>query len=199
MIFIVFCTGTTRAKSCGAKSTDGKTSMKVNQDPRKSKSLSYKKPIRTSSEATTAETVNNSEDTRNFTPSIYGKFTPGAPAHKTGKWFNLKEGVDQGVIDSFECDKLRERALCYKVDAKESKAVPKLLRHRLEVRIGRNGSVRNEDAGTKPDDQGNEVTRDGSKRTAPLSWEEQLNWKNVSFKLDALITLIVFFLLYLNA
>ena len=137
---------------------------------------------RASSENTSISKNRNEQEVSNTvnSPSVFGKYTPGAPKHKTGKWFNFEDGVNQGVIDSFACDNLNERALCYKVDSKDSKSVPKLLRHRLEVRIGQNGEVRTPDGGVRLDNQSADSARSKGARTTPLSWEEQLNWENVS-------------------
>ncbi|KAK3743899.1 hypothetical protein QZH41_000500 [Actinostola sp. cb2023] len=120
----------------------------------------------------------SNSNARTLSPSVFGKYTPGVPKYKAGKWFNFEDGVNQGVIDSFACDDLKEKALCYKVDMKEAKPIPKLLRHRLEVRIGRNGEVRNEDSGMKHTNPSIVDTCSKKIRPAPLSWEEQLNWEN---------------------
>jgi hypothetical protein len=119
---------------------------------------------------------NDENKSRNAkTSSVYGKHYQGEETSKPEKWFNFKDGMKIGIIDSFVCDELKKKALCYTLDTKESKPVPKLLRHRLEVRIGQNGEVRNTDAGSKESDP-----KASSFQRMPLSWEEQLNSENVS-------------------
>ncbi|XP_032232183.2 uncharacterized protein LOC5507581 [Nematostella vectensis] len=118
---------------------------------------------------------------RTKSPSVYGKYVPGREQHEPKPWFNLKEGLGKGVIDSFACDAQKERALCYTIDQKEAKPVPKLLRHRLEVRIGLNGNVKEDESNRNSDvSSANENGSDNKQksRPAPLSWEEQLNWQN---------------------
>ena len=58
--------------------------------------------------------------------------------------------------------------------------MPNLLRHNLEVRVGQNGVVRTEKKREMMSELGEEHAKQGKKRTAPLNWEEQLNWQNVS-------------------
>ena len=58
--------------------------------------------------------------------------------------------------------------------------MPNVLRHNLEVRVGQNGVVRTEKKREMVPELGDELAKQGKKRTAPLNWEEQLNWQNVS-------------------
>lgn len=172
------------SKTSATKSTSNVNTSKSNSHQGNTRPKYTKIASRTSSENNNINEVNSVSEKRNKTPSIFGKYTPGAPKYKPGKWFNFDDGVNQGVIDSFACDDLKEKALCYKVDVKESTSVPKLLRHRLQVRIGQNGEVKNDDAGgLTQDNQSAESVSNEDVRIAPLSWEEQLNWENVSLKI----------------
>lgn len=58
--------------------------------------------------------------------------------------------------------------------------MPNALRHNLEVRVGQNGVVRTEKKREMVSALGDKLAKQGKKRTAPLNWEEQLNWQNVS-------------------
>ena len=82
------------------------------------------------------------------------------------------------MIDTFACDSKNKKPVCYSVDVKKGESVPNLLRHNLQVRVGKNGVVRTEKKMAITPETGN--GKQGKKRTAPLNWEEQLNWQNVS-------------------
>ena len=124
--------------------------------------------------------------------STYGRHTDAESRYTPTAWFNFKEAKSVGVIDAFACDANNVRPLCYKVDKSQTKGVPRLLRHRLAVRVGQNGVVRNAGADTSNsvecggdvDRAQEEPPRGGAQkqRVAPLSWEEQVNWKNVRMR-----------------
>lgn len=115
------------------------------------------------------------------TVSVFGKYNGKESEYKPTAWFNLPVETSVGVIDSFACDAKKEKPLCFSIDVKKGESVPNLLRHNLEVRVGQNGVVRTQ---KKSEAETSEVedrdSRQGKKRTAPLSWEEQLHWQNVS-------------------
>ena len=125
--------------------------------------------------------------------SIYGRHMDGESKYKPEAWFNFTKETSMGVIDSFACDANNLKALCYTVDRTQGKGVPKLLRHRLNVRIGQNGVVRGNIEGEPPVSHSESVmdrnsveqgtplnVKKDKKRVAPLSWDEQVNWENVS-------------------
>ena len=114
------------------------------------------------------------------TASIFGKYNGKDSEYKLTAWFNLPQETSVGVIDSFACDTKNTTPLCYSINVKKGESVPNLLRHNLEVRVGQNGVVRTEKNREKVPELGDEYANQGKKRTAPLNWEEQLNWQNVS-------------------
>jgi len=114
------------------------------------------------------------------TASIFGKYNGKDSEYKPTVWFNLPEETSVGVIDSFACEAKSTVPLCYSIDVKKGESVPNLLRHNLEVRVGHNGFVRTEKNRKKVTELGDDSAKQGKKRTAPLNWEEQLNWLNVS-------------------
>ena len=114
------------------------------------------------------------------TASIFGKYNGKDSEYKPTVWFNLPQETSIGVIDSFECEAKNMTPLCYSVNVKRGESVPNLLMHNLEVRVGQNGVVRTEKNGQKVPELGDDNSKQGKKRTAPLNWEEQLNWQNVS-------------------
>ncbi|KAL9951013.1 hypothetical protein ACROYT_G043599 [Oculina patagonica] len=112
------------------------------------------------------------------TASVFGKFNGKESEYKPMAWFNLPQATSVGVIDSFACDAKNVEPLCYSVNVKKGESVPNLLRHNLEVRVGQNGVVRTEKKMEMMSELGEENAKQGKKRTAPLNWEEQLNWQN---------------------
>ena len=120
------------------------------------------------------------------TASIFGKYNGKESEYKPTAWFNLPQETSVGVIDSFACDAKNTKPLCYSINVKKGESVPNLLRHNLEVRVGQNGVVRTEKKREMmmSERDGNHA-KQGKKRTAPLNWEEQLNWQNVSILLRA--------------
>lgn len=114
------------------------------------------------------------------TASIFGKYNGKDSEYKPTAWFNLPQETSVGVIDSFACDAKNTTPLCYSINVKKGESVPNLLRHNLEVRVGQNGVVRTKQNREKVPELGDENAKQGKKRTAPLNWEEQLNWQNVS-------------------
>ena len=117
------------------------------------------------------------------TASIFGKYNGKDSEYKPTAWFNLPQETSVGVIDSFACDAKNTTPLCYSINVKKGESVPNLLRHNLEVRVGQNGVVRTKQNREKVRELGDENAKQGKKRTAPLNWEEQLNWQNVSIAL----------------
>lgn len=117
------------------------------------------------------------------TASFFGKYNGKDSEYKPTVWFNLPQETSVGVIDSFLCDTKNTTPLCYSINVKKGESVPNLLRHNLEVRVGQNGVVRTEKNREKVPELGDENAKQGKKRTAPLNWEEQLNWQNVSILL----------------
>lgn len=113
--------------------------------------------------------------------SVFGKYSGKGSEYKPAAWFNFPHDTSAGVIDSFACDAMNEKPMCYSVNVKKGETVPNLLQHNLAVRVGQNGVIR---AQRKKDTVMSEVCqgdgRQGKKRTAPLSWEEQLQWHDVS-------------------
>ena len=114
------------------------------------------------------------------TVSIFGKYNGKDSEYKPTAWFNLPKETSVGVIDSFECEAKNTTPLCYSINVKKGESVPNRLRHNLEVRVGQNGVVRTEKKREQVPELGDENSKQGKKRTAPLNWEEQLNWQNVS-------------------
>lgn len=114
------------------------------------------------------------------TASIFGKYNGKDSEYKPTAWFNLPQETSIGVIDLFACDAKNTKPLCYSINVKKGESVPNLLRHNLEVRVGQNGVVRTEKKREMVSALGDELAKQGKKRTAPLNWEEQLNWQNVS-------------------
>lgn len=110
--------------------------------------------------------------------SMYGRHTGSAVDINLCSWFNFKPGLDAGRIDSFVCDAMNKKPLCYTVNIREAKSVPKLLRHRMQVRIGTNGLVKMEETEREESEEGYDNENCGMKkvRAGPLSWDEQLNW-----------------------
>ena len=124
-----------------------------------------------------------SEVSKSDTPrtvSVFGKYNGKESEYKPTVWFNLPQGTSTGVIDSFACDAKNKKPLCYSINVKKGESVPNLLRHNLEVRVGQNGIVRTEKKREMASDLGKRNAKQGKKRTAPLNWEEQLHWQNVS-------------------
>lgn len=113
--------------------------------------------------------------------SVFGKYNGKGSECKPTAWFNFPQETSVGVINSFVCDAMNEKPMCYSINVKKGETVPNLLRHNLEVRVGQNGVIRTQ---RKKDTVMSEVcqvdARQGKKRTAPLSWEEQLQWHDVS-------------------
>lgn len=136
-------------------------------------------PSCTLSSKTSSNTDEKSADIPR-TASIFGKYNGKDSEYKPTAWFNLPQETSIGVIDSFECEAKNMTPLCYSVNVKRGESVPNLLRHNLEVRVGQNGVVRTEKNGQKVPELGDDNSKQGKKRTAPLNWEEQLNWQNVS-------------------
>lgn len=123
------------------------------------------------------------------TVSVFGKCNGKGSEYKPTAWFNLPQETSVGVIDTLACNAMNKKPLCYSVNVKKGESVPNLLRNKLEVRVGQNGIVRTE---KKTETVMLEVCdRDvtqGKKRTAPLSWEEQLHWHNACVILSEPIT-----------
>lgn len=117
------------------------------------------------------------------TASFFGKYNGKDSEYKPTVWFNLPQETSVGVIDSFACDAKNTTPLCYSINVKKGESVSNLFRHNLEVRVGQNGVVRTEKNREKVPELGDENAKQGKKRTAPLNWEEQLNWQNVSILL----------------
>lgn len=113
-----------------------------------------------------------------YTVSFFGKYNGKESEYEPTAWFNLPQETSVGVIDTLACDSKNKKPVCYSVDAKKGESVPNLLRHNLQVRVGKNGVVRTEKKMAITPETGN--GKQGKKRTAPLNWEEQLNWQNVS-------------------
>ena len=116
------------------------------------------------------------------TASVFGKYNGKGSEYKPTAWFNLPQGTSVGVIDSFACNAKKEKPLCYSINVKKGESVPNLLRHNLEVRVAQNGVIRTvaNKGNTAMSELGDEDVQQGKKRTAPLSWDEQLHWQNVS-------------------
>lgn len=140
-------------------------------------------PSCTLSSKTSSNTDEKSVGHKNDIPrtaSIFGKYNGKDSEYKPTAWFNLPQETSIGVIDSFECEAKNMAPLCYSINVKRGESVPNLLRHNLEVRVGRNGVIRTEKNREKVSELGDDNSKQGKKRTAPLNWEEQLNWQNVS-------------------
>lgn len=120
------------------------------------------------------------------TVSFFGKYRGKESEYKPTAWFNFPQETSFGVIDIIVCDEKNKEPVCFSVDRKKGESVPNPLRHNLPVRVGQNGMVRTEKkVEFKPEtDDGN--TKQGKKRTAPLNWEEQLNWHNACVVSSAL-------------
>ena len=134
----------------------------------------------------TASTVEKREGNKTEIPrtaSIFGKYNGKDSEYKPTAWFNLPQETSVGVIDSFACDAKNTMPLCYSINVKKGESVPNLLRHNLEVRVGLNGVVRTKQNREKVPELSDENAKQGKKRTAPLNWEEQLNWQDVSIAL----------------
>ena len=122
--------------------------------------------------------------------SMFGKYCDvGSQNRNCPSWFNFPQGTNVGVIDSLACLARGESPSCYSVNIKRGESVPLVLPHNIEVRVGQNGVVREErkeetavsEVCYKSDDHHKEGDfKPGMKGNVPLSWEEQLNWRNVS-------------------
>ena len=114
--------------------------------------------------------------------SMYGRHTGSIADINSCSWFNFKPGSDAGRIDSFACDAMNKKPLCYAVNIREAKSVPKLLRHRMQVRIETNGLVKMAESDGEESEEGSDENESvvDKVRTGPLSWDEQLNWNEVS-------------------
>ena len=115
-----------------------------------------------------------------YTVSFFGKYNGKESEYKPTAWFNLPQETSVGVIDTFACDEKNKKPICYSVDNKKGESVPNILRHNLPVRVGQNGIVRTEKKVELIPETDDGNAKQGKKRTAPLNWEEQLNWHNVS-------------------
>lgn len=185
LFFKFFCFADTVTKARGTKSAANPkiSHAQIREQKDRAKTTSYCRNRANKTSIKSGPTQDEIKDKSNLkpgkTPSVYGKHNPeGEKTHKDS-WFNFDDGVKMGTIDSFACDEKNRKALCYGLDKKQAKPVPKLLRHRLEVRIGQNGEVRNDDSGIRDADSEDPMNSSMSKKM-PLSWEEQLNWENVS-------------------
>lgn len=113
--------------------------------------------------------------------SVFGKYNGKGSKYKPTAWFNFPQETSIDVINSFVCDAMNEKPMCYSINVKKGETVPNLLRHNLEVRVGQNGVIRTQRKNdTVMSEVGQGDARQGKKRTAPLSWEEQLQWHDVS-------------------
>lgn len=113
--------------------------------------------------------------------SVFGKYNGKGSEYKPTAWFNFPQETSVGVIDSFVFDTMNEKPVCYSINVKKGETVPNLLQHNMEVSVGQNGVIRTQrkkDTVMSAVCQGD--ARLGKKRTAPLSWEEQLQWHDVS-------------------
>ena len=79
--------------------------------------------------------------------SVYGRHTQSTnDIELSSSWFNFQPGLDAGEIDTSVCEALNIKPLCYTVNVKESKSMPVLLKHQMQVRIGKNGLVKMENS-----------------------------------------------------
>lgn len=105
------------------------------------------------------------------------------------KWINFKSGQNGGLLDAFLCAKNGPGSQeCYMMDVRIGDKVSRLLKYPCAIRVGRNGAVAEkkcpkasvEDWIVQDEDSFGE--EHGKSRPFPLSWNEQIEWKNVSVK-----------------
>ncbi len=106
------------------------------------------------------------------------------------KWIDFHTGDNKGVLDAFICKSPEgKQSPCYLINVREGERMAELMKYPQKVRVGKNG-FSNESSREKKSawilEECQEVQKDGTlmdstkERTMPLSWSEQLNWKNVS-------------------
>eukprot|EP00794_Sanderia_malayensis_P007874 gene7875-8724_t len=102
------------------------------------------------------------------------------------KWVDFYDGENGGALDAFICKSLEDdkRQSCYFIDVRAGERVSRLLKYPQNIRVGQNGVVAEEKSRideTKQNEEGGKLKQrkhQPKERTIPLSWNEQLEWKN---------------------
>ena len=104
------------------------------------------------------------------------------------EWMDFYTVQNGSALDAFVCTSPRnDTNTSYLIDMRAGERVSRLLHNRQNVRVGRNGvsndSSREQMSRSSTEDQiqkGKESRGRKKERTSPLSWGEQLEWKDVS-------------------
>ena len=179
--FIIFIGSNQDKNDSSGKNNKQRSSKLFNHNKKNCNKDGRRCSVKTVPETTQDVKLSKSTDLIQRSVSVYGKHTQRKDGIETScSWFNFKPGLNTGKIDTFACEALNKKPLCYTVSMKETKSMPKLLEHQTQVRIGTNGVVKMDV--TEKDKKKNHKNKTVKKklRTAPLSWDEQLNWNDVS-------------------